>query len=135
MAVSPSGPTLDELVQAVLEELGVQAVGQPVSAEDSDLVVRRIAPKLEELNLRDVASLDINNIGVGEFLPLVKIMAYELASSFSITDATKLSVLRAQGGQGGEAEGTLKDVVRLRSPRQTMRVEIFNRPTWGRRWR
>lgn len=131
--VGPSGPSTDEIIAAVLEELGVQAVGQPVAVEDSDLVLRRLSPKIEELNARDIASLDLNNLTPAEFLPFVKIMAWELASAFSITDATKLAMLKAAGDHGGTAEQTLKDVVRLRSPRQLMRVELFNYPGRGGR--
>lgn len=131
--VGPSGPTIDEIIAAVLEELGVQAIGQPVAPEDSDLVLRRLSPKIEELNARDIAALDLNNISLAEFLPFVQIVAYSLASAFSITDPTKLALLKAAGDHGGTAEQTLKDVVRLRSPRQTMRVELFNFPGRGGR--
>lgn len=121
----PTPPTIDDLVLAVLQDLGVQATGQPVAAEDATLVLGRIVPKLEELNARDVASLDVNNLSHAELLSLAKILAWELAPSFSITDAAKLSILRESGAPQGTAEQTLKDVVRLRTPRQTLRVERF----------
>lgn len=133
--VAPAPPTIETIVQAILEEMGVQAVGQPVSDEDSTIVIGRIWPKIEELNARDVAALDPNNLQQSEFLPFVKIMAYELAPAFSITDAPKLALLKSAGEMGGTSEQTLKDVVRVRGPRQTMRVELFNRGGYRRGYR
>lgn len=121
-----------DFVTAVLEELGVRDPGQPVEAEDEDIILRRFAPKVAELNSRNVCYVqDIDDIGDEYFLPLVKIMAYECASAFGIT-GQKLAELRTQGGKDAEAEWTLKDVVRLRTTDQTMRVDRFWRSTWGR---
>lgn len=129
----PLTPSLNDLVQAILEELGVLETGQPVAAEDADIIIRRLFPKLEELNERDVSYIDADNISNAQFLPLVKIMANEMASAFSINDQMKLSNLKALGGPDGEAEQILKDIVRLRTPRQTMRVELFTRQRYGGR--
>lgn len=119
-------------VTAVLEELGVRDPGQPVEAEDQDIILRRLGPKVAELNSRNVCYVpDTDDIGDDYFLPLVKIMAFECASAFGIT-GNKLAELRSQGGKDGEAEWTLKDVVRLRSTDQTLRVDRFWRNTWGR---
>lgn len=122
----PTPPNIDDLVLATLQDLGVQATGQPVAAEDANLVLARVVPKLEELNARDVASLDINNLSHAELLSLAKILAWELAPAFSITDAAKLAMLQNAGAPNGTAEQCLKDVVRLRTPRQTLRVERFS---------
>lgn len=130
----PVLPSLNDLVQAILEELGVLETGQPVAAEDADAIIRRLFPKLEELNERDVSYIDADNISNAQFLPLVKIMANEMASTFSINDPMMLANLKSMGGPMGEAEQALMDIVRLRTPRQTMRCEIFNRPRYGGRY-
>jgi len=130
----PNTPQLGDLAVAVLQDLGVLESGQPVASEDAMTIIGRLFPKLEELNERDVAHIDADNISNAQFLPLVKIMAYECASAFTIVDPAKLQTLQAKGGMGGEAEGTLKDIVRLRTPRQTMRVELFSRNPYGRRY-
>lgn len=127
----PLTPSLNDLVQAVLEELGVQESGQPVSAEDADAIVRRLFPKLEELNERDISYIDADNISNAQFLPLVKIMAHEMANAFNINDPLRLANLKAVGGPNGEAEQALKDIVRLRNPRQTLRVELFTGRRYG----
>lgn len=121
-----------DFVTAVLEELGVRDPGQPVEAEDQNIVLRRLAPKIAELNARNVCFVpDTDDISDEYFLPLVKIMAYDCASAFGVT-GQKLAELRSQGGKDGEAEWTLKDVVRLRTTDQTLRVDRFWRTTWGR---
>lgn len=130
----PNTPQLGDLAVAVLQDLGIQESGQPIAAEDANTIIGRLFPKLEELNERDVAYIDADNIANAQFLPLVKIMAWECASAFSITDPAKLAQLQAKGAQGGEAEGALKDIVRLRTPRQVLRNEIFTRNPYGRRW-
>ena len=123
--------TFNHLVTAVLQELGVLDSGQPVAAEDADAILLRLYPKLEGLNERDVSYIDIDNITNAQFLPLVKIMAFEMAPAFNITDRVKLAKLELVGGPGGQAEQELKDIVRLRTPRQVLRCETF---TGGRRF-
>ncbi len=131
----PFGPSLSQLANAVMQELGVLDTGQSVSAEDQDIFLDRFYPKLEVLNARDVCYIDPDNISNAEYLPIVKIMAWELASAFNVTDPTKLALLKEAGAENGMAEQALKDIVRLRTPRQTMRCEVFNRPWAGRRWK
>lgn len=130
----PNTPQLGDLAVAVLQDLGVLETGQPVAPEDAMTIIGRLYPKLEELNERDIAYIDADNIANAQFLPLVKIMAAECASAFTIVDPMKLQTLQARGGIGGEAEGTLKDIVRLRTPRQVMRTELFSRNPYGRRY-
>lgn len=121
-----------DFVTAVLEELGVRDPGQPVEAEDRDIILRRLGPKVAELNARNVCAVpDTDDIADEYFLPLVKILAFDCASAFGVT-GQKLAELRTQGGKDGEAEWTLKDVVRLRSTEQTLRVDRFWRTTFGR---
>jgi len=121
-----------DFVTAVLEELGVRDPGQPVSAEDKDIIVRRIGPKVAELNVRNIAYIaDTDDISDEYFLPFVKIMAADCAKAFGLT-GSQLAELQAAGGPDSRAEWTLKDVVRLRSTDQTLRVDRFWRTTWGR---
>ena len=129
-------PTLSDLVTKVLNNLGVLDAGQPVAAEDADQVLSILSPKIEELNARDIGFIDIDNLQDSQFLALADILAYSLIQTFNIFDQTRIADLSRRGGINGEAEGILKDVVRLRTPRQTMRCEIFNRPyrRYGRNW-
>lgn len=132
MSIDATAPTLQDLIDKVLQNLGVKETGQPTSAEDSSLVEAMIVPVLELLNARDVAYVDANNIGNAEFLPVAWILARELAGTFSITDQVRLAILEKMGAPDGESEQALKDIVRLRSPRQTLRCEIFNGGRYGR---
>lgn len=121
-----------DFVTAVMEEMGVLDPGQPVSAEDQGIIVRRLAPKIAELNNRGIAFIaDTDDLSDDYFLPLVKIMAAECAKAFGLT-GQQLAEIKAEGGKDGPAEWTLKDVVRLRSTDQTLRVDRFWRTTWGR---
>jgi hypothetical protein len=126
--------SLPDLVSAVLEDLGVLEAGQPVSAEDSQTVLNRLPAKLAELNARDVGYIDPTNLDDAVFLPLVKIMAHECRAAFDITDATTVALLAADGAPRGTAEQAIKDVLRLRTPRQTMRCEMFGRRRWRGGW-
>lgn len=124
----------NEFILTVLENLNVIDTGQPVAAEDRATIMRRLGPTVEDLNARDVCYVDdIDNIRDDMALPLADIMAWKCASAFNITDATKLSMLQKAGDKDGDAEQTLRDVVRLRSDRQTMRVERFTRSGYRRR--
>lgn len=135
LATNPVAVTINQIVQQTMENLGVIDTGQPVAAEDANVVNNRLYAKLEELNARDVIYIDIDDIQQEQQNPLADIMAYELYSAFNVVDPAKIQELRTKGGPRGEAEQTLKDTVRLRMPRQTMRVEQFTGPRmWGRYW-
>ena len=70
---------------------GSRRIGRPRSgptgrAEDQNIVLRRFAPKIAELNARNVCFVpDTDDISDEYFLPLVKIMAYDCASAFGVT--------------------------------------------------
>ena len=114
------------LIKLTLQELNVLEPGQPIAAEDAELLEDRIPSLLADLNHRDVGVFDVRNIEVADLLPLAQILANASYNAFAITDPTKIQVLTAIGGKNGEAERTLKDIKRLRTPRQTMRVEQFS---------
>lgn len=119
--------TINDLFKMTLEELGVQDTGQPVAAEDAQVLKDRWPSVQSDLNIRDVGYFDINEIQQGALLPLAQILAYNSYSAFSLSDANSVAILERKGGKDGEAERTLKDLVRLRRSRQTLRTEQFNR--------
>lgn len=125
--------TFNDLAAMALEELGVQDAGQPVEAEDVKRLEDRWISVQSDLNNRDIGYFDPTSIEGWALLPLAKVLAYNAINAFSVTDSTKIALLTAQGGRDGEAERSLVDGRRLRSPRQTMRLEQFNRPWWRRR--
>jgi hypothetical protein len=124
-------PTIDDLISLTLQELGVQQSGQPIAADDADLLKNRIPSIFAGLNARDVGFYDTQNLEDGDLLPLAQIIAYNSYNAFNVPN-DKAVALAAVGGKYGEAERTLRDIRRLRSPRQTMRTEIFNRWRYGR---
>lgn len=130
--LSDINPSLGDLAEAVLQNLGVLDAGQPIAAEDADLIQKRLFPVLEGLNNRDVIYIDPDNIGNDVFLPLAKIMAWEVAMAFNIKDQTQLMMLKTAGETGGTAEQELKNVARLRTPRRTARLEVWNYPYGSR---
>ncbi len=119
--------TLNDLIKMTLEELGVQDTGQPVDAEDAQIIKDRWPSVQSDLNLRDVGYFDINEIQAAAILPLAQVLAYNSYSAFSISDANAIAILERKGGKDGEAERTLKNTVRLRRSRQTLRTDQFNR--------
>jgi hypothetical protein len=117
---------VNQLIKLTLQELGVLEPGQPIAAEDAELLEERIPSLFADLNARDVGVFDPRNIEVADLLPLAQILANASYNAFAITDPAKIAVMTQVGGKNGEAERTLKDIKRLRTPRQTMRVEQFS---------
>jgi hypothetical protein len=124
--------SVNDLIKMALEELGVQDAGQPIAAEDAQVLLDRWPSVVADLNHRDVGWFDEQAIETACLLPLAQVLAYNCRNAFSITDAAKVAELTAIGGKDGEAERTLKNIRRLRRPRQTMRTDIFNRYRVGR---
>lgn len=119
--------TQAELVQTIAENLGVVAAGQSVSAEDNEVIVRRLEPKNEELNARAICYIpDLDDIDDAFFLPFAAVMAAELAGAFGIIGSQK-QALNAEAIKG---EAALRDVVRPRGTRQMLNIEQIG----GRRW-
>jgi hypothetical protein len=106
--------------------------GQPVAAEDAAVLAGRWPSVRMDLNARDVGYFDENRIEVATLLPLAQVLAYNSRNAFSVVDPAKVSMLAMIGGKDGEAERTLKNVLRLRRSRQTMRTDMFNRYRYGR---
>jgi hypothetical protein len=116
---------VNNLIKMTLQELGVQEPGQPIAAEDAELLEDYIPSVFEVLNNRDVGVFDSRNIEVADLVPLAQILAYSTYNAFNVVDPMKIQELLTKGGKNGEAERTLKDIKRLRTPRQTMRVEQY----------
>jgi len=75
--------TQTELIQATLEELLVIGNGETPTAEESDVVERRIVPLLDDLSLRGVVHVpDPDEIEAAVFRHLVPLLAQDCAPSF-----------------------------------------------------
>ena len=118
-------PNVNDLVKMTLQQLGVFEPGQPIAAEDAELLEDFIPSLFADLNARDVGYFDPRDIDIADLLPLSQILANATYGAFAINDGTKIAILSQVGGKNGEAERTLKDIKRLRTPRQTLRVEQF----------
>ena len=124
--------TVNDLFKMTLEELGVLDAGQPVAAEDAQVLADRWPSVRADLNARDVGWFDEARIETATLLPLAQVLAYSSRNAFSVTDPAKVRELTVIGGKDGEAERTLKNVRRLRRSRQTMRTDQYNRYRYGR---
>lgn len=119
--------TQADLVLAIAENLGVVAAGQSVSAEDSEVIVRRLSPKNEELNARAICYIpDLDDIEDAFFLPLASVMAAELAGAFGIVGSQK----QALDAAAIKGEAALRDVVRPRGTRQMLNIEPLDTRRW-----
>lgn len=120
-------PTQADLATTVLENLNVLAAGQSMSAEDKDVVLRRLPGVAANLNASLIAYIpDLDDIGDEFFLPLAAIVAYECCTAFGITGAKKQELF----AESKRAEEKLRDVMRPRGTRQMLTVE----PIGGRRY-
>lgn len=120
-----------DLVRTVLENLGVLAVGQSVTAEDSDAITRRLASKVADLNARAICFIpDTDDFEDAYLLPLAAIMAAECATAFGMSGQKKAEL------DAGvfPAEETLRDIVRPRGARQMLQVEPMGVRRYGGRW-
>lgn len=120
--------TQADLVVAILEDLMILEVGQSVAPEDSEAITRRLQPKVEELNAKEIAYIpDIDSIDDEYFLPLVRIMAYECAKAFGVSGAQR----EAMKADVTDAENTLRDIVSNKGTNQMLTTEPG---MWGRNW-
>lgn len=121
--------TQAQMVQAVLDNLGVLAAGTTPSAEDSDLVISRMGPTLATLAAKGVGvsndTADLNAIPDEIFLPLADIIAYSCATPFQVTSAKK-SELRLNHDV---AIADLTTIYRQGYTRKRLRCDHF----WSRR--
>lgn len=113
-------PTQADLVRTVMEELGAAAAGQSISAEDNEVIVRRIDPTLAELNERLIIWIpDSDDIPDACLLPLAQILAFKCAGPFGVA-SDKRAELKTLNDL---AEQTLRDVSRPKGARQMLVTE------------
>lgn len=97
--------TRQDLITAVLENLGVLAAGQSASIEDRGVVDRRIDPKLTELARREVfAGLDADALDPALYLYVADVIAAACLTPFGITGAKAEGLVAA----AARAEAALK---------------------------
>ena len=115
-----------DFVATVLENLGVLAAGQTSSAEDREIVERRMTPKFSQLAGESIAYVsDEENIPDDIALLLADIVARECAAPFGITSG-KLAEMEAMAMQ---ARDKIQIVTREHHHKDTLTVERW----WGAR--
>jgi hypothetical protein len=118
--------TESDFVATVLENIGILASGQTVTAEDRDIVVRRMTSVFAQLAGEDLYEVaDPENIEDSVALLLADIVSHACATPYGIQGG-KLAELAA-GAQA--ARDGIKLVTRERPHRDTLTVPRF----WGRR--
>lgn len=73
-----------DLIEDVLSELRATPAGQASSPEDSRKVQMRLAGVRSTLKARGVGIFDFESIEEEDFLPLVRIVAFECAGPFGL---------------------------------------------------
>lgn len=121
--------TQADLIETILQNLGVVAVGQPVQAEDSSVVSSRLEPKNAELNSRQIGYIsDFEDIPDEVFLAYATVMADECAPLFGVT-GVNAQMLAAQASR---AEKTIRDISRAHGTNQMLRCDpMLNWGAWG----
>ena len=72
----------DDLIRDVLVELGKAEAGQPIEAEDRDLVLRRLAGIFARIQRLNIIEIDPNSIDDDAYDALVKYAAEVIAPAF-----------------------------------------------------
>ncbi|MDO9353920.1 MAG: hypothetical protein Q7T55_09505, partial [Solirubrobacteraceae bacterium] len=101
--------TRQDLIELVLQNLGVLAAGQSAAVEDRQTVNARVDPKLSELGRREVfVGLNADTLDDAVFLYVADILTFACATPFGIsgTKRTELAQVAA------EAEAMLKGMAR-----------------------
>jgi hypothetical protein len=118
--------TKSDFIATVLENLGVLAAGQTVSAEDRDTIDRRMTGIFALLSAEDLIDVaDEENIDDAPSLPLADIVTLACVTPYGIT-GPKLAELKVAEK---EARETIKLILREKPHRDTLTVPPF----WGRR--
>lgn len=85
-----------DLVQKILEKLGVVPEGVAPNVEDTARVTANLPSLIEELAARQIVYVpDIENIPGAWFLSLAKVCAYELRDEFGIAGESLADLARA----------------------------------------
>ena len=100
--------TTNDLIRRVLGLLEVVAAGQPVAAEDAELVRATLPSVLADLSARGIAAVaDTDAIDDAVFLPLAEIIAGAVAADFGVAAPDRSAAelrLRAQQPTDGAGE-------------------------------
>lgn len=114
--------TKSDLVNQVLENLGVLAVGQTAEVENTSRVDARISGILSTLRAREVFYLgDADNIPDEAFEPLSNVVSWECRSMFGVTGDELVPLKQAND----DAIAGLKIMSRGRPTYQPLRTEFF----------
>ncbi|MCC0807512.1 hypothetical protein FPV16_14950 [Methylobacterium sp. W2] len=101
--------TRQDLIELVLQNLGVLAAGQSAAAEDRQTVNARVDPKLSELGRREVfVGLNADSLDDAVFLYVADILTFACATPFGISGAKRTELAQV----AAEAEAMLKGMAR-----------------------
>lgn len=121
--------TRDDLIELVAQNLGILAVGQSLSADDSSVIDQRIDPTNEWLNGKGIAYIpDLDDIDDGWFLPFGAIVAFNCAKPFGISGQSLADLKTLHDN----AVTDVYDLARPKGTRQTLNLERFW--GWNRGW-
>jgi len=108
--------TSTQLVNTVALDLNVIGVGDPLAAEDEELLARRCRALIADLQNRGVLYLpDVEQIADGLFEPLVAALAMRLGPGYGRSPATALEI--------EAAEDRIKSASRPVAARRTLQVD------------
>lgn len=118
--------TRADLVDQVLENLGVLAAGQTPPDEDFDAVDKRIDACVELLAAGNVFQLqDVDAIPLAAFLPLCDYVAARCAAAFGLAGDQAIAVRSVQ------AEADLRQIAREAAVNQTLTTDRMFRVGMG----
>lgn len=114
--------TRNDLVEKIIEKLGVVPEGQPPEVDDISRVDRNLPSLINELAAREIVYVsDIDNIPDEWFLSLAKIAAYEFRNEFGVTGEFEVTLRQ----QSDEAIGNLRVMRRGRPTYEPLRTLSF----------
>jgi hypothetical protein len=112
--------TRRDLVDQVLENIGVLAEGQTPSAEQVDRVDKKIDPAFADLNARGVMYIgDTEEIPVEIFLQLADVVAYRCIQTFGVSTDDEVKLTRRKEA----AEKELKTIARPAKTRKVLSTD------------
>ena len=115
-----------DFIATVLENLGVLAGGQTVSAEDRDVIERRMSSVFAQLSAEDLIDVaDEENIDSAAALSLADIVTMNCVTPYGITGQKLMELAAAESA----ARERIKLMTREKPHRDTLSVPRF----WGSR--
>lgn len=114
--------TQADLVQKIIEKLGVVPEGVTPNPEDTARITNNLPSLVDELAGREIVYVpDLNNIPGAWFLSIAAVCAYEMRDEFGITGEALADLARANG----EAIGKLQVMTRGRPTYEPQRTVSF----------